>query len=112
MDQKFIKKAKRKGDNSSYLLLSMIGNGFHGDGGLGLVRDVGGETEENLSKLPLGRASGALLEEQLERSIAVVHQSTFTGSQPASIPATPTIFWGLATCDRRSHERQILHKMA
>ena len=39
------------------------------------------ELDENLSKLPLGRASGALLESQLERSIAV--QST-PGSHPAS----------------------------
>ena len=80
-------KSQRKGDNSSYLLLGMIGNGFHDDGGLGLVQEVGGETEENLSKLPLGRASGALLEEQLERSIAVVHQSTLTGS--TRLPSQP-----------------------
>ena len=85
-DQKFNKKAERKGDSSSYLLLSMIGNSFHDNGCFELVREVGGELGENLSKLPLGRASGALLEEQLERSIAVVHQSTLTGSHPASFP--------------------------
>ena len=38
MDQKFNKKAERKGDSSSYLLLSMIGNGFHDDGGFGWFR--------------------------------------------------------------------------
>ena len=110
MNQKFNRKVKRKGDNSSYLLLSMIGKGFHDDGGFGLDWVVK-EMAENLSKLPLGRASGTLLEKQLERSIAV-HQSTFTGSHPASLPATPTIFWKLTTCDRRSHDKQILHQMA
>ena len=48
-----------------------------------------GELGENLGKLPLGRASGALLESQLERSIAgyrVQHPA------PTGFPATPTIF--------------------
>ena len=41
-----------------------------------------GELGENLSKLPLGRASGALLENQLERSIAVVQSTQPPGFQP------------------------------
>ena len=60
-----------------------------------------GELGENLSKLPLGRASGALLESQLERSIAGyrVHPA------PTGFPATPTTFGvsprvtGDVTCD-------------
>ena len=61
------------------------------------------ELDENLSKLPLGRASGALLESQLERSIAV--QST-----PASprLPSHSHNLWALTTCDRRCHLRQLL----
>ena len=52
-----------------------------------LVR-VGGKLDENLSKLPLVRASGTELEKQLERSIAV--QSTRPpGSHPASSQPLP-----------------------
>ena len=51
------------------------------------------ELDENLSKLPLGRASGALLESQLERSIAGyrVHPGCNTRLSPG-FPATPTTF--------------------
>ena len=65
-----------------------------------------GELGENLSKLPLGRASGALLESQLERSIAV--QST-PGSH--RLPSHSHNLWGLTTCDRRCHLRQLLQHM-
>ena len=66
-----------------------------------------GELGENLSKLPLGRASGALLESQLERSIAGyrVHPA------PTRLPSHSHNLWGLTTCDRRCHLRQLLQHM-